>query len=669
MAQDIIPSVAILKVNWDEGHDYIDNFVPFVAECLRAAPQPEVSLEELQKSLANGFGFQVPQGALKSILSRAARRGLVKRVHGIYRRDDAALAALDGFSRNRATVLQRYEALVDKLADFSKNHFDVAWSREQVEAALLRYLQEGAAAVLAAVVAGDRMSAPAGSIRGYDFVVGSFVLELQQRDPEGFAFLETIVKGSMLAGVLLYPELAGVARRFDGVEVYFDTPFVLQALGYEGKPREAPRQELLRLLYEQNATLRIFQHTLIEVTSVLSAAASALRNYSGLKHAYGPTIQHLADAGYSASDVELEIARLEKSLRGIRIDVVDRPPHSEALTVDEERLEAILQECVGYARDDTLRHDLDSLTAIHRLRRGQFHLHVESCRAIFVTSNHNLYRASALFFAEQYDEYRGSVVPYSYLDHVFTTLVWLKKPLAATDLPVKQMIADCYVALNPTDRLWKRYLTEIERLRARGDITSEDYDLLRLSSVARNALMEATLGEADAFAEGTAAEILARAQAAARAETEAELQREKEARLAAERQAEEHLSQAAAQAAEALATEREARLTAERRLEVHRRQQVDRIRSFGVSLGRWIAATAMALMLCLIGFGTFVGLFLPSLPGGWLLPLFVAALASAGAAGVASVAFGANLNALRRSIEVATSDLVERVLKHLLGVE
>jgi hypothetical protein len=26
-------SLAILKANWDKGHDYIDNFVPFVAEC------------------------------------------------------------------------------------------------------------------------------------------------------------------------------------------------------------------------------------------------------------------------------------------------------------------------------------------------------------------------------------------------------------------------------------------------------------------------------------------------------------------------------------------------------------------------------------------------------------------------------------------------------------
>jgi len=78
MTGQVITSLAILKVNWDRGHDYIKNFVPFVAECLRTAPQPEVSLPELQTAIHDTFGLRIPQGALKTILRRAVRSGYAK---------------------------------------------------------------------------------------------------------------------------------------------------------------------------------------------------------------------------------------------------------------------------------------------------------------------------------------------------------------------------------------------------------------------------------------------------------------------------------------------------------------------------------------------------------------------------------------------------------------
>ncbi len=62
MHPQAIPSLAILKVNWDRGVDYIDNFVPFVAECLRGAPEPEVSMAYLQKAMIDSFGLRIPQG-------------------------------------------------------------------------------------------------------------------------------------------------------------------------------------------------------------------------------------------------------------------------------------------------------------------------------------------------------------------------------------------------------------------------------------------------------------------------------------------------------------------------------------------------------------------------------------------------------------------------------
>jgi len=86
----LLVSVAILKVNWDHGHDYIENFVPFVAECIRLSSSPVISLEELQQCMKQSFGLEVPQFALKTILKRVSKRGFIRRHHNLYHRIDSA---------------------------------------------------------------------------------------------------------------------------------------------------------------------------------------------------------------------------------------------------------------------------------------------------------------------------------------------------------------------------------------------------------------------------------------------------------------------------------------------------------------------------------------------------------------------------------------------------
>lgn len=533
MSEHVITSLAILKANWDEGLDYIENFVPFVAECLRTAPQDEVSLPELQAAITDTFGLNIPQGALKTILNRAARHGYVRRTMKIYLRNNVALATLD-FSRVRNEVLRKHEALISKLMDFVGERFKIKWSREEAEAALLSYLQERSTPILVASIEGQPISSPALPVGHADFLVNAFVIHLNEGDPEGFDYLETIVKGSMLANVLLFPDLGGVARRFGKLKVYFDTGFLLRALGLAPEAIQVPCRELIGLLYEQNADLGCFEHTFDEIFGVIDASARSLRSPESLKYAFGETLEHFREKKYQASDVELIIARLETTLRALHVQVEPKPLHKVPLGLNEKKLESVLQDEVKYRHREPLLHDLDSLTAIHRLRRGRLHRNIESCRAVFITTNSALARASARFFKE---EYEGITAPLCILDHVFASLVWLKCALEAPDLPRKRIIADCYAAMKPQDDLWKKYLDEMDRLEEGGDVSEEDYHILRSSMEARSALMEVTLGDTNAFTEGTIEEVLEKARAAMRAEAEEAVHAEKDKRIEAERRA------------------------------------------------------------------------------------------------------------------------------------
>lgn len=74
----------------------------------------------------------------------------------------------------------------------------------------------------------------------------------------------------------------------------------------------------------------------------------------------------------------------------------------------------------------------------------------------------------------------------------------VKKPMAAPDLPKHMVTASSYAALNPSNELWREYLTEINRRRAKHEISEDEYHVLRSSREARQALMDVTLGDASA---------------------------------------------------------------------------------------------------------------------------------------------------------------------------
>src|SRR4051812_25040026 len=78
-----VVSMAILQVNADRRQvDVIEQFVPFVGECLRVDAPKVVSLPVLQRRMLEMFGLRMPQGALKTVLSRAGNQGLVTRAPG-----------------------------------------------------------------------------------------------------------------------------------------------------------------------------------------------------------------------------------------------------------------------------------------------------------------------------------------------------------------------------------------------------------------------------------------------------------------------------------------------------------------------------------------------------------------------------------------------------------
>jgi hypothetical protein len=506
-------------VDWElRQRDYIEAFVPMVVECIRVAEHDAIALKDIQNAVALRFGLTLPLNALRTVLHRAARHGYLRPEHGVYVRDTVRCASLS-FADTETKVSRLHEHVVQALASYAQARFQSAWTPERAEGALLNFLASDDWQVVQAGVQGSPIIEPPAAPDSDNYIVGTFVYSSHASDPGMFEALETLAKGHMLANVLYLPDLGKVEQRFRDTRLYFDTTFLIYALGYAGDDRQAPCAELLEVLHEFGAELRCFEDTVEEVRGVLDACSNRVL-YNQLATAYGPAIEHFLARGLSAGDIALLSANLPEKLAYLRIKVEDKPPYLRHYVIDELALQNHLQTEVGYRHPQACVHDVDCISAVMRLRRGHGYSSVELCKALFVTTNVALAIAAKSFF---HDPQHPNVVPPCFTDYWIGNLLWLKGPTKAPSLPRKLIIADAYAALQPPPELWKHYLAEILKTKERGQVSDDQYYILRYSAAARAAVMDLTKGRVQAFTEGTVAEVLELAKENIRADLQQEL--------------------------------------------------------------------------------------------------------------------------------------------------
>jgi hypothetical protein len=528
VSEQALTSLAILTVNWDRKHDIVESFVPLVAECLRRDGDKPVSAVDLQKQVEGAFGLKIPIGALQGILARCKKRGYVRQAQGVFVPIHKNLDKID-FASNRAEALRQHSCLLRKLRDFTRERYEIEWTEEDADAALLGYLQENSLPVLAAATDGDPLPKPTKQSRRTKHVVSAFAGHLDEADPEGFKCLETVVKGHVLSTVLFYPDLGRVEAKFEDLDVYLDTPILLPGIGYSEEGIRIQCLEMLDLLRELGAHLKCFHHTSEEVAGVLEAEAARMRG------SQVEPVEYSTSKPFTLAEIEEMLIKLPTILGQLGIDVVDTPAWTEE--PDEVALEEAIEGEIHYFREKARERDVKSLAAVHRLRGGKRMPVFERAGSIFVTSNTTLARASSNFF---YDIDGKGGVPTCMTTTMMTRLAWVKKPMVAPELPRHMVIASSYAALNPSNALWRKYLDEVERRRAEGEMSDEEYHLLRSSREAREALVEATLGDEDAFSAGTYEEVLARMKARVQAEALQIADKEREEKLAAQAEGEKH---------------------------------------------------------------------------------------------------------------------------------
>ena len=501
MSSATLTSLAMLKVNVDQGRDYLDYLRPFILQVLCDHKPNPVTDAVVRDYIRNDFGLEIPERAVQVVLKRLSRKYPLTREHGVYRiTGDLPNPAI---ATEKADADRHIRSVVAGLKEFSKDSARPIMSDDDAVQAICAFLAEFNIPCLRAYLRGTAIP----TIEKHDdaliVLVSKYVLSLQETDPERFDSFLVVVKGHMLANALLCPDLQQAPKTYKGVTFYFDTPLLVRRLGLEGQAKQAAVESLIALLHDLGAKVAAFSHSRDELERVIRGASEYIDSSKGR----GAIVMEARRAGTTTSDLHLIAGRVDEKLAAADIEVLATPRYIKDFQIDEMAFEGVLKDEVSYHNPRAKEDDVNSVRSIYVIRSGITPRSVEHAKAVLVTSNSGFAQA-AFEYGKGHEESRevSSVIT----DFSLANMAWLKAPLGAPALPMTEVIAFSYAALQPSKGLLDKYLGEIEKLEKQGAITEQDHQLLRSSDIAQRELMNLTLGEEDALTDQTITETLAR---------------------------------------------------------------------------------------------------------------------------------------------------------------
>lgn len=498
---ETLTSLAMLKVNIDQGKDYLDYLRPFILQVLVDYRPDPVTNQVVHDHLRTQFGLEIPTHTVQVVLKRLSRAHPLKREGGVYHITGALPD--QGITPEKSKANRHIRAVVSGLLEFAKGGSQCIAAEDEAVTAICGFLSEFNIPCLRAYLRGTTIPTVEGKQKAHIVLVSDYVLHLQRRDPERFESFMILVQGHMLANALLCPDLQNAPKTYKGVTFYLDTPLLVQRLGLEGKPKKRAVEELIALVGNLGGIVATFSHSSDELGRVLKGAADHVDAPNGR----GAIIMEARRNGTTKSDLLLLAGKIDELLADAGIEVNSTPRYIANFQIDETAFEKALEDEVAYFNLRAKEYDINSVRSIYVLRANTTPNSVEKCKAVLVSSNAAFSRA-AYDYGQRHEESRevSSVIT----DFSLANMAWLKAPMGAPSMPMTELLAYSYAALQPSKVLLDKYLIEIDKLQQQGKISERDHQLLRSSTIAQEELMRLTLGDEAALTEETVTETLRR---------------------------------------------------------------------------------------------------------------------------------------------------------------
>lgn len=506
-------SLAIIKTHWEKNKaDYIDNFIPLIANLLSENSYTEIKLGEFQVDFKKRYGLDIPKNAFITIFNRAKKKNIVKRDQGkyFYNSDYSGNEIKTIDARN---IERKFNKVVASITEFAANEYKLVATNKEVEDALLSFLKTHDLDILFA--AKDHSVLPqVTSTKKLEYLISSFSLFAVKQEPNLFQFLLDISVGHALSGAILYSERNPFSGKLKHLNIYFDTPLMLGLFGFNGEFKKSSIEELVKILHEEKANLYILTTTRGEIDNILADCHGYLEKGIYNLEKASKVLRYCHREEISASDLEQKILSLDSILASYNIVATSVPSHmnNKKFQIDEKDLKNTIKKVYEdtfknyYYSEGAINQDVKVLSGIYRFRQGAKPRTLKDSKDLFITSNIALAFASRIF--ETKENGTHFTIPTCLTDVFLGTVIWLQSPQKTENLNTKKFISDCYSATQPTSLLINKYIQEVEKLKNEEKINKDEYYLLRTHRATLNLLEKKTMGDPDTFDGSSTTEIL-----------------------------------------------------------------------------------------------------------------------------------------------------------------
>lgn len=472
--------------------DELDLFIPFLADILDDLNTETIDKSELQNAFNERFKIVTPLGALSSLLIRAKNLGLLIKDNKQFFVQFSKVHELTQQSKlKKDEIKSSINSIVECLITYAKEEFGEDITYEFGEESLYSFIRVNISVFTEHINGGVPDTKT--KIKNKQYLLASFIKYVHQQKKSLVPDITRIVKGTLLANYLTFADKASQKTKFNNITIYLDTPIIIGLLGWDGPTRKKSLHEFIDLIVSLNVNIKIFDVTAREIRGIFSFWADTLQNKKyHLLHEM--TRQLFNSRGVTSEQINTESVLLESNLNEFGIKVDNDFVLNENFCCDENKLERFLRR-VGFKRTA---HDVTCISRVFNSREGKSINSLNEKFSTFITPNKSIESVSNRFFKNEIDRNSIQVVA---SEKWLATFLWLKHPEHFASLPFDMLLTDAYTALNSDDVFWDSFLKRFKDLKKKGNITEDDFNLVRWNNSLFNIVQHASVLAGDDIAE------------------------------------------------------------------------------------------------------------------------------------------------------------------------
>lgn len=485
---------AMLTAIWDQTHkDNLELLKPFIIYLIGKSTniQDEINISQIIKEMDEEFGFpNIPKAVIIKIFNRM-KKILLRKNKKFYLIKDLSKEVKE-FDENKNQIRDESDKVINNLMEYLKkchNNFKKI-TMDETKKLLNVFLEKNGFITIENIEnlknVGEYKTDQA------NYYIAKFILNENEKNTRIFEGIYKIVCGFMLANTIYIQVENDNKASLKNLDCYLDTPLILNILELKTEEQNNSAKLLVDLLEKKQAKIKCFEHNYKEVYSIIYAYKENIGKFKE------KTLEGLDVKKYTYTDVERLLDNLKNILKKKHIEIEEKPSYDDYnIVIDEQGLEEFLKEKYKdkiEKKEKVLGPDIDSISAISRLRKGKNVTKLEESKAIFVTTNYDLIKYSNLFLNKS----EFGEISYSISDIELTTILWLKTFKTNPDLPKFKLIENARLSLEPNNQIMERFKDVIEKMKEEELINDTDVlENLKTNIYYKTELMEKIQGDGD----------------------------------------------------------------------------------------------------------------------------------------------------------------------------